>query len=327
MKKLLAGYGVILLLLNSCSCGSKKSDKEGDILSQRYVHKYGYLVSQEEWESKNYPGQVITSLNDGIIVTATYEGGMLHGPMTYTFPHSQNIETYYLYNWGEQVKEIKYNTLGMPIREKIQLSPLRYSLTAWYSEGSPMYVEEFSEEELVEGQYFTTTNEIEARVDKGKGVRIYRDLNGLLLSKEIVESGYAIRKETFYPSGTPESVAFYHRGHLNGEKKTFAPGGEPLAVEQWVDGQLHGTASYYRNGTKYLTISYRNGEKSGLECHFIDGDCVSQEIAWEADMKHGPSTFYFDGKAEGQQWFYGGKPVSKRKFDELKELDGFIMQR
>jgi antitoxin component YwqK of YwqJK toxin-antitoxin module len=325
MKKLLTGYAVICVLLNGCSCNS--CNQRGDVLSQRYVHKYGYVVSQDEWEEQNYPGQVITSLENGVTVTETYESGVLHGPTTHTFPHSQSVETYYLYNWGDQVKEIKYNSLGMPIREKVQISPSRYSVTAWYSSGSPMYTEEYSGEELVEAQYFTVTNDIEARVEQGRGLRLQRDLDGTLISKEVIEGGYVTKKETFYPSGTPESLSFYHRGNLNGEKKTFALGGEPLAVEQWVDGRLHGIASYFKNGTKYLEISYRDGEKNGIERHFIDGEKISQEITWEADMKHGPSIFYFDGKPEEQQWFYGGKPVSKRKFDELRELDSFIMQR
>jgi antitoxin component YwqK of YwqJK toxin-antitoxin module len=158
-------------------------------------------------------------------------------------------------------------------------------------------------------------------------LRINRDAEGILLSKEIVEGGYAIRKDMFYPSGTPESVAFYHRGDLHGEKKTFAANGEPLSVEQWVNGQLHGLAFYFKNGVKYLEIAYRNGEKSGIERHFIDGEKVSQEIVWEADMKHGPSTFYFDGKPIEQQWFYGGKLINKRKFDELSSIDGLILQR
>jgi antitoxin component YwqK of YwqJK toxin-antitoxin module len=328
MRILIAGYAVLFLLLSACSCNScRRKTQNEDVLSQRYIHKYGYLVSKEEWEARNYPGQVVTSLSDGVTVTATYENGVLHGPMTYTFPHSQNVEVYHLYNWGDRVKEVTYNTTGMPIQEKIMLSPLRYSVTAWYSTGSPMCVEEFSKDELVDGQYYTMSNEIEARVEKGRGLRIYRDCNGMLLSKETIEAGYATRKETFYPSGTPESLAYYHRGKINGERKTFAPGGEPLSVEQWVDGQLHGTASYFKNATKYLEISYSSGEKNGLERHYIDGETVSQEIAWEADMKHGPSTFYYNGKPEEQQWFYGGKLVSKRKFDELHELDNHIMQR
>src|ERR1700733_14297598 len=129
MRKLIAAYAILFLLLNSCSCNSCKRKQNDEVLSQRYIHKYGYLVTKEEWEAKNYPGQVVTNLSDGVTVTATYENGVLHGPITYTFPHSQNIETYHLYNWGDRVKEVTYNMIGMPIREKIQISPTRYSMT------------------------------------------------------------------------------------------------------------------------------------------------------------------------------------------------------
>jgi antitoxin component YwqK of YwqJK toxin-antitoxin module len=328
MRNIVVAYAVILLILSGCSCSScKRNSQNSEVLSQHYIHKYGYLVSKEEWEARNYPGQVVTSLSDGVTVTATYENGVLHGPMTFTFPHSQNVQTYHLFNWGDRVKEISYDTRGMPVQEKIQLNPSRYSLTAWYASGSPMSVEEFHDDQLLEGQYYTLSNEMEARVEKGRGMRIFRDGEGMLLSRESIESGYATKKETFYSSTTPESLALYSHGKLHGERKTFAPSGEPLSLEQWADGQLHGISSYFKNGTKYLEISYHTGEKNGLERHFIDGQTVSQEIVWEADMKHGPSTFFFDGKAEEQQWFYGGKPVSKRKFDELRELDGYVMQR
>ena len=66
-----------------------------------------------------------------------------------------------------------------------------------------MCVEEFVGEELLEGQYFTPTNDSESRVEKGQGTRVCRDPNGPLLFKEVIEKGYAIRKETFYPNGLP----------------------------------------------------------------------------------------------------------------------------
>lgn len=326
MKKLIIPFAVIALGLVGCN-NTQNNNQNPDVLSQRYVHKYGYLVSKEEWEEKHFPGQVITTMHSGVTIAATYENGILHGPMTHTFPHSQNVENYYLYNWGECVKEITYNVLGLPIQEKIQLSPTRHSITSWYLTGSPKSVEEYAGEELVDGQYFNGKNDVEARVSKGKGMRIQRAANGTLLSKESLEGGYTVKKETYYTTGTPESLAFYHRGQLNGDKKTFALGGEPLSVEPWVNGQLHGIARYYKNGTKYLEITYRNGEKSGIERHFIDGEIISQEISWESDMKHGPSTFFHNGKPEEQQWFYGGKPVSKLKFDDLTEFDGLFMQR
>ncbi len=317
-KQVCALFGVIGVVLSGCN----KNANNENVLSQRYIHKYGYAVSQEEWEAKNYPGQVVTQLKNGVTVTATYENGILHGPTTYTFAHSQTVETYYLYNWGNKVKEIQYNTLGMPIREKVQLSPTRYSMTTWYNEGVPMLIEEFAGEELVDGQYFTTANDLESRVEKGHGLRILRDEQGVLLAKEMVEEGYAIKKETFYSNGTPESIVFYHKGKLHGEKKTFALGGEPLAVEQWVNGNLHGKSTYYKNGTRYLEITYMYGLKNGIERHYIDGGILSREN----DLRHGPSVVYFDGKPEERQWFYAGQSVSKAKFEDMNSLDELVGQ-
>lgn len=315
-------YALLSLMgLALCGCGNDKHDDK--VISERYIHKYGYAVSQEEWETKNYPGQVITSLSNGVTVTATYENGIKHGPMTCTFPHSQTIEFYSLYNQGNKVKEISYDILGMPVEEWIQLSPTRYSITMWYKEGSPMLVEEFIGEELLEGQYFSTNNEIESRVEKGSGQRVLRDRNGTLAARETIFEGYATKKENFYPNGAPESIAMYFRGALQGEKRTFAQTGEPLAIEDWVNDQLHGTAKYFKNGNRYLEISYRQGQKNGVERHFIDGDIVSQEISWVNNYKHGEAIVYAEGKPESH-WFYEGQHVSKRKFDELNKLDEII---
>lgn len=159
-----------LLLLTSC-----RQTSDNQVVSQRFVHKYGYAVTKEEWNEKNYPGQVITHLKNGVTITSTYENGVMHGPCTYTFPNSEVISAYELYNNGVKVKEIHYRENGMPKKEKIALSPTRYSETMWYSEGSPMSIEEFASDELTDGQYFTAKNELEAKIEKGNGVRIKRN--------------------------------------------------------------------------------------------------------------------------------------------------------
>ena len=313
----------LLSLLSLALCGCNNKNQDDTVVSQRYMHKYGYAVTQQEWEEKNYPGQVITSLNTGVTVTATYENGVLHGPITQTYPHSQTVETYTLFNQGSQVKEISYDPTGIPVKEWVQLSPTRHSITMWYATGSPMLVEEFVGQELLDGYYYTTNNEIESRIEKGNGQRICRDRTGHLTAKEFFEQGYAVKKETYYPAGTPESIAYYFQDSLHGEKRTFAQNGEPLSIEEWINGQLHGKSTYFKNGNRYLEISYLYGQKNGIERHLIDGEIVSQEIAWENNQKHGPSIFYVDGQPE-QQWFYSGELVSKRKFDELNRLDEVI---
>ena len=319
-NKLFALFGILNLLL---LCGCKDDNKDDNVISERYIHKYGYAVSKQDWEEKNYPGQIITDLSNGVTITATFENGLKHGPTTYTFPHSQAIEHYFLYNQGNRVKEISYDSAGIPVKEWVQLSPTRYSITRWYSQGSPMAVEEFVGQELLEGQYLTIVNDLESRVEKGVGEAIRRDCNGVLLARELFEEGYAVKKEAFYPNGAPESIAYYYLNSLHGEKRTFAQNGEPLAIEEWVNGQLHGKSTYFKNGNRYLEIAYLYGQKNGIERHFVDADMISQEITWENDLKHGPSVFYADGKAE-YHWFYAGESVSKRKYDEMTDMDQVI---
>lgn len=311
-----------LLALSAVSCN--KQD-QNTIVSQKYVHKYGYAVSQGEWLEKNYPGQVVTHLADGSTITATYENGMLHGPTTKTYPSSQTVKEYSLYNEGLLVKEITYDPSGMPVAEKTQVSPTRTSLTLWYEGGAPLLIEEYVGKQLLEGQYFSQNHEVEYRITQGNGTRTERSSTGTLLSRADYQDGWMTQQETFYPSGTPASVSHFIQGVLNGEKRVFAETGEPVSAENYVDGQLHGKAIYYDHGNKRQETQYRFGEKQGLERHFISGDILSQEINWENNLKHGPATFYIDQEPQ-VQWFYEGSQVSKRKYDELTELDALLFR-
>jgi len=314
-------FVAILAFLSSC----QKNEDENPVVSQRYIHKLGYAVSQDEWESRNYPGQVVSTLRDGVTITTTYEHGILHGPCTYTYPHSQTVETYYLYNTGNLVKEIKYDRNGMPMREEVRLSPSRYSVTTWYAAGSPLSIEEYASDELVEGQYFNANNETEARVDKGNGKRIMRDVNGVLLSCDVIEKGYLVKRESFFSNGAPESTCTYANAMLDGQRRTFSQDGEPLAIEEWKNGRLHGLATYFDNGMKAAEISYLDGQKNGVERHYFDGEIISQEISWENDKRHGTSVYYVDGHTR-TEWYYDGELVTQQRFAELDRLDEMISQ-
>ena len=243
MKKLFLSLPIAATLLLS-SCGSEQNS--GEVISKRYVHKYGYAVSQSEWESNNYPGQVITSMRNGVTITSTYENGLLNGPSTHTHPHSQTVQHFYLYDFGDLKKEVIYDALGMPIREKTQLSPHRYSITMWYGDGTPMSTEDYADDELLDGKYFTLNNEIESTVERGNGLKTRRDQHGTLLSKNHIEAGYLTKKETFFSNGNLEEVALYKMNQRNGERKVYTEGGDPLAVEEWVNNQIHGKAVYFR---------------------------------------------------------------------------------
>lgn len=313
--------GCLTLFLASCH----KNSQDSNVVTQRYVHKYGYAVSKDEFEERQYPGQVVTVLKTGVTITSTYENGLLHGPSTHTFPHSQTVESYFLYNNGNLVKQILYDIHGMPLREEIQLSPTRFASTKWYSDGTPLSTEEYAAAELVEGQYFTRQNDIESRVEKGRGLRVVRDIQGVLQAKEDIEQGFVVKRDTFYASGAPESTAYFMQGVLHGEKKSFAENGEPLAVKEYINGKLHGKATFYKNGARSVEVHYLDNMKNGLEIHYLDGEVVSQEILWENDRKHGPSKYYVDGVA-AVEYFYDGEHVSEHKWKELSQLDQMIGQ-
>lgn len=319
MSFAIASVGFFGLFLAGCC----KSGQECNVVSTRYIHKYGYAVSKDEFEERKYPGQVITTLKNGVTITSTYENGVLHGLSRHTFPHSQTIETDYLYNQGSLVKVNVYDLTGMPLREEVILSATRSSSTKWTTAGTPLSIEEFAGEELVEAQYFNLQNEVEAQVQKGKGTRIARDNQGTLLFKDEIEDGYVTKKEAFYPNGSPESVSYLVRGIPHGETKSFTENGEPLAVKEYVAGKLHGKATFFKNGARYVDVHYLDGLKNGLEIHYIDGSVVSQEIVWENDHKHGPSKYYVDGIAE-VEYYYDGDLVSEAKWKELNQLDDMI---
>ncbi len=310
----------ILAAVTWITCACQKTIKEDEVLSQTYMHKYGYAVSKEEWQEKNYPGQMISSLKNGVTVTATYEDNKLHGPCTYTYPNSHTVEKYILYNQNEPAKEILYDIAGMPTQETLHLSTDRYALTTWYADGVPKSSEEYSVNQIMEGKYFSPTNELEATVEQGLGTRIIRDVTGILSCKDSIIDGVLVRRETFYPTGSPETVSYYYKGLLSGQKQIFTKQGEPLSVEQWANGHLHGISTYYKNGTKEVEISFLHGKKHGLETHFLDGETIIHQISWDLDHKHGPEMF-FVADSKKIVWNYEGKEISQARFQELSHLD------
>lgn len=310
------------LLLGSC----QKKETETDVVSERYIHKYGYAVSKDEFQDRKYPGQVVTMLKNGVTVTSTYEEGLLHGACTHTFPDSQTIASYFLYNQGVLVKEIFYDVNGTPLKEKIQLSPTRYSSRKWYAKGTPLCTEEYGNEELIEAEYYTPENEVESRVEKGRGVRTVRDVHGVILSRDEIDEGYIAKQETFYSNGKLETIGYYFRGVPHGEKQSFEENGELVSVKEYVKGKLHGKSTFYKNGLPFVEIHYLDGMKNGLETHYLDGDgeTVSQEILWENDKKHGPCKYHVDGVTQ-VYYFYDGELISEANWNDLHRLDEVII--
>lgn len=311
-----------LVCLALYGCGGDSDQK--NVISQRYIHKYGYDVSRTEWDKEVHPGQVLTMLRDGKSIAATYEDGVLHGPKTQTHAHSQTTETLEQYERGKLVKRVTYSLRGVPQKEEVFLSPSHILITSWYPSGTPKYKEEIKDGILVNGQYFNTANETDTRIDNGTGEKTLRNQNGDILSKEVYNNYAVTYVETYYPNNIPHTSTSYDNGTIHGEQRIYTINGEPNSVENFFYGNRHGLCTYYQNGYKFKEVNYTHGLKDGVERHYIDGEMVVEETLYQEGIKHGPSIVYYDNAAK-TTWYFLDEKVSKNKYDQLVARENMIM--
>ncbi len=313
---LLASIGLIV-----ASCQSNSGLDQ--IVSQKYVHKYGFDVSEAEWEERAKDGQVIEMLKNGVKVTRAYENGQLHGSTTYTFPHKSTIEKCMVYDQGSLLKETTYDQAGVPIREDLYEFENRNIITLWDEKGIPLSIEEYANDVLIAGSYYTPEHVLESSVDQGYGTRIKRDRSGLLISRDRMESGIIAERTTFHPNGEIHMISHYHDYQLHGEQLKFAPSGRPLMQLSWNHGVLDGLKVIYRNGIKVAEIPYLNGEKHGTELHYDDLGNLTAEITWKNDKKHGCTKMYSEESVDSE-WFYKGQIVNAERFTLLEQREQIV---
>ncbi len=295
------------------------------VVSQTFVHKYGFDVSEKEWEQRDQDGQVVTVLKNGVKITYSYDNGQLHGPTTHTFPNSNVVEKLLVYDQGNLLKQMTNDVNGMPIREEIYEFDDRTITTLWDDKGAPLSIEEYDDEILVEGKYYTSGHELEAQVEGGFGERVMRDRSGLLVERGTVENGVIASRMTYHPSGQTHTVSHYHDYQLHGEQLKYTTAGKPLMKLNWNHGVLDGLKIVFRNGYKVAEIPYIEGQKHGTELHYDDMGNLTAEVQWRNDKKHGSSKFYNEETNE-TEWFFNGQTVSADKFQSLDSREKIIAE-
>lgn len=309
----------ILLALSAgitTSCTKNTNRRPCNIVEERFVHKYGVEVEQKDWQARGKNGQVITKLDDGIVLTQTYRDGQLHGVTTYTHPHSETIEIVETYVNGHLSNRVTNNDMGRPV-EEVEYTPDGFEIvTTWFEGGIPQSREMYKNHQLVEAEYFTPTHQLESRIDNGEGTRLVRNAYGDLISKDLYENGHVVMKSTFHPNGAVQAMTPYVNNKPHGERRTFHPAGEPNKIEQWVGGKQHGTTVTFKNGEKRSEIPYVKGKKHGIEKRFRGGHTVVQELSWKDGKKHGPAITYIDGEESKTVWFHKGKSVTESSYNQ-----------
>lgn len=312
MKKIVVLSSILsLFIMVGCNRQAGRS-----VVQETFIHKYGVPVNKEDWTRNGKDGQVSQLMSDGVIITRTYEKGILNGKVTYTFPNSSTIRTTENYDNGVLTSRVEHADSGVPIEEMRFQGEQIAERTRWYEDGTPAALEHYQEGSLVEGEYRTLLNVIESHVVDGMGTRMIRGNENELLHKDTIQQGHLIERVSYFSNGDPSAITHYEKDLIHGLRLTFMPGGLPNTLEQWAHGKQDGVTTVYQNGEKIAEVPYVNGQKHGVEFRFRDGQTVVEEISWKNGVQHGPRKILGDEAAK-VEWYHEGDLVSRPTFDRL----------
>jgi antitoxin component YwqK of YwqJK toxin-antitoxin module len=301
------------LILFGCNNSARYA---GDVVKQEYIHAYGVKIGQSQWVAEGRTGSVVQTMKDGTVVTKQMLNGVVEGDVTSTFPHSKVVFKRKTFNEGQLIRVVTNYGSGMPSFETRQMETGNRAVTRWYESGTPKSIEEYKDNNLIKGEYFTTANEVESRVILGDGTRIVRDEFGQQTRIEQIEAGELVMATRYHPNGAPMELTPYVDRKVHGEKKTFLASGEPDAIELWEEGTQQGVTTLFRSGAKISELPYVQGKREGVEKRFGDGTSVVEEVSWHRDVQHGPAKVFVAGKSQ-TTYFHEGKLVTKLQFQEL----------
>lgn len=311
--------GPLLISLATLFLVACSKDDQSTVVAQQYIHKYGFPITEKEWNSRTQDGKVVSVLEDGVTVSQNYSNGVLNGETTYSYPNSTINKESHLYTNNVLVKKTLFSQEGIPYQEFSYELDSKVVITKWNSEGAPLSIETYERELLTSGTYFNKNNEIESKVDNGFGTRTIRSNEGQLLLKDQIENGKLLTRTTYHSNGAIQSQLSYKDYKLDGDSITLSPTGNPVVKNSWKENKLNGLQVIYKNGFKSEEISYLNGKKEGLERHFDDSGKLVAEIPWKAGKKHGCVTEFLGENNNKIDWFFKGKSISSVRYKELEK--------
>ncbi|MCB1135610.1 MAG: toxin-antitoxin system YwqK family antitoxin [Chlamydiia bacterium] len=306
--------GILAAVLSGCgACNDCEN-----VVTEAYIHKYGVPVTKNDWKAKGSCGVVVTKLKDGVTRSQTFDRDILDGVTTYTFPHTDTLAKKELYRQNELISETEMFASGNPKREVLYQRNGQQTVKTWYEGGTPRSVEHVCDENILAGQYYNPSNEIESEVRDLQGTRIVRDAYGQLVSEDEILNGQLAKSTTFHTNGTPKAITPYQDNKAHGLRRTFLASGEPETIEHWNHGEQTGITVFYSNGEKMSEVEFVSGERHGVERKFRNGSKVVEEIAWNHDKRHGPTRLLLETGTR-TDWYHDGKLVSKFAYDELNK--------
>ncbi len=312
MKKIQAFSSAALLLALTGCTPCDVCEPCGDVA---YYHQYGVQVDPDYWNVTGRNGEVVTTLRDGSRQTQTYQGGVLHGQSTLSYPFSEQTKHIEHYEGDVCVKKQTFLECGTPDCSTEYNGDGTLTLTQWYNCGTPRCIEKYADNVLIEAEYLDPQNNRESWVYQGSGERAQRDRFGQFQCLDSFENGYLAKRTYYHPNGSVSQICPYDRqGNITGLVRTYYPDGSPNSIETWCDNCQNGTTIIFQNGEKCAEVPYISGKKHGLERRYIRGEIVSQEITWYENYMHGPC-YTYNGDSVQTEWYYRGKVTTRSNYE------------
>jgi antitoxin component YwqK of YwqJK toxin-antitoxin module len=304
-----------ICLASFLSSGCQRSSQE--VVKTSYYHQYGPEIKPDEWKDQGATGELVEWMGDGVEVRKCYANDVLNGMSTWSFPRSKVVERFEEYDNGKKIAFGCNYSSGSPEWQDELLADDKHVLRSWYEDGSPRFVEELFDSQVVEGQYFTDSGDVEAIIIEGNGMKIKRDPQGVLVERERYVDREPVVREMFYPNGLVKEVISFRSNKKDGLRKCFDDAGRPIIIESWKNDSLNGMTTFFQEGIKVRQINYKNGKKDGLEMIFRpDSGIIVEEISWSEDVKHGSNKVH-TGSDVITIWYLKGVKVSQEQFMAL----------
>lgn len=287
-----------------------------DVICETYVHRYGVPLDPEDWSERGQYGQVISTRKDGVVVCKNYEGGVLNGEVTYTFPHREIIAKKEMFFEGNLCQELYYYPNGMPQKQISYEEPGIEKVVTWYESGAPQIKETYSNGFLIEGEYLNPSHQQESYVTNQNGIRTVRNEYGELVSVDEIQNGQMVLRRTYHSNGMPAAITPYVNGCIEGKRWTYHKGGEPATIEEWSNNLQHGNTEVFENGEKVADRPYQYGQIDGIERCYKDKYVLTHENKWVQGQLHGPSCSYINGTTQ-TTWYFKNRKVNRGTYDAL----------
>lgn len=306
-----------------------KDDKEDG--TKTIYHKNCKVASIVSYTNGEPAGLYKTYYTDGTLkLEGSFDAGKRTGVWKEYF-NNGNLNNTYSYIAGELDGEYKdYHENGKLSAQGTYTKDKLEGKYTDYDDDGKMYCETIYEKgRLRELKFYNKEGKVISNTTtrNGAGNMVFFNADGNKTSEGYyTKEGLRNGKVTYYlPNGKVSAVANYKDGMLQGERIAYYKNGTIAEKLNYVDDKLEGyNVTYYEDGTMKHEGEYADGLYEGLQVEYNRfGNVISKMNYSGGELSGYVEYFHPNGKADIEQRYIAGWPVSLKQFDTLGNVMSF----